>query len=158
MHSRDLKPQNVLVQQHPVSQHPVAKVTDFGLSKVLSSEMESHQMSKRLGTEGWAAPEQRQVTTRSRDLPQSHKVDVYPFGIMLGCACRHDTRPTLPTDAMCTYRHALAPTLLCNARGHVYVIAPPGLSGGWLLVKAQEIRTDQRDERRCTLPTKFPGR
>ena len=66
---RDLKPQNVLVTER--ASNPVAKVTDFGMSKVLDNEQMSCQMSRRLGTQGHRTLNTVAVLTWLRAMPES---------------------------------------------------------------------------------------
>ena len=66
---RDLKPQNVLVTER--AGNPVAKVTDFGMSKVLDNEQMSCQMSRRLGTQGHRTLNTVVGLTWSRARPES---------------------------------------------------------------------------------------
>ncbi|KAB5533675.1 hypothetical protein DKX38_016761 [Salix brachista] len=68
----DIKPQNILLD--PKFN---AKISDFGLSKLLDREMSNVQLSMR-GTPGYLAPEWHKVLGHV-----TVKVDVYSFGIVL---------------------------------------------------------------------------
>ena len=71
---RDLKPQNVLVRTDGT---PV--VVDFGLARILQSEMiVLTQEGDFIGTPGYMSPEQ---TTGTRDIDE--RIDVYSLGVML---------------------------------------------------------------------------
>ncbi|GFP80005.1 g-type lectin s-receptor-like serine/threonine-protein kinase rlk1 [Phtheirospermum japonicum] len=67
----DIKPQNVLLD----SSH-VAKISDFGLAKLLKPDQTRTNTGIR-GTRGYVAPEW------FRNMPITAKVDVYSFGILL---------------------------------------------------------------------------
>ncbi|GAY32726.1 hypothetical protein CUMW_283910, partial [Citrus unshiu] len=67
----DIKPQNILLDNYFS-----AKISDFGLSKLLlSDQSRTHTMIR--GTRGYVAPEW------FKNAPVSAKVDVYSFGVML---------------------------------------------------------------------------
>ncbi|KAJ6767358.1 G-TYPE LECTIN S-RECEPTOR-LIKE SERINE/THREONINE-PROTEIN KINASE SD2-5 [Salix purpurea] len=68
----DVKPQNILLDSNF---H--AKISDFGLSKLIDRDMSQVQISMR-GTPGYLAPEWRQPLGRI-----TVKVDIYSFGIVL---------------------------------------------------------------------------
>ena len=72
---RDLKPANILIC------NGIAKVTDFGISKILEDSERSAGMTNMWGTSAYMAPEQR---TRGWHDIMSHKVDVWSFGIIIG--------------------------------------------------------------------------
>ncbi|GMH17420.1 hypothetical protein Nepgr_019261 [Nepenthes gracilis] len=67
----DVKPENILLQDHFQP-----KISDFGLSKLLSPEQSSHFTTMR-GTRGYLAPEW--LTSSAI----SEKTDVYSFGMVL---------------------------------------------------------------------------
>ncbi|KAK1564688.1 hypothetical protein Q3G72_009260 [Acer saccharum] len=67
----DIKPQNILLDQHFI-----AKISDFGLSKLLLSN-HSRTLTMIRGTRGYVAPEW------FKNVPVTAKVDVYSFGVML---------------------------------------------------------------------------
>ncbi|KAK2650310.1 hypothetical protein Ddye_017799 [Dipteronia dyeriana] len=67
----DIKPQNILLDQHFI-----AKISDFGLSKLLLSN-QSRTLTMVRGTRGYVAPEW------FKTVPVTAKVDVYSFGVML---------------------------------------------------------------------------
>ncbi|CAK7351235.1 unnamed protein product [Dovyalis caffra] len=68
----DIKPQNMLLDPNFN-----AKISDFGLSKLIDREMSQIQLSMR-GTPGYIAPEWHQALGRI-----TVKVDIYSFGIVL---------------------------------------------------------------------------
>ncbi|XP_034927751.1 PR5-like receptor kinase [Populus alba] len=68
----DIKPQNILLDPNFN-----AKISDFGLSKLIDREMSQVQLPMR-GTPGYLAPEWHQALGRI-----TVKVDVYSFGIVL---------------------------------------------------------------------------
>ncbi|KAL5815124.1 hypothetical protein ACOSQ3_025918 [Xanthoceras sorbifolium] len=67
----DIKPQNILLDQYLI-----AKISDFGLSKLLLSN-QSRTRTMIRGTRGYVAPEW------FKNVPVTAKVDVYSFGVML---------------------------------------------------------------------------
>ncbi|CAK7351231.1 unnamed protein product [Dovyalis caffra] len=68
----DIKPQNILLDPNFN-----AKISDFGLSKLIDREMSQIQLTMR-GTPGYLAPEWHQALGRI-----TVKVDIYSFGIVL---------------------------------------------------------------------------
>jgi serine/threonine protein kinase len=104
---RDLKSVNVLIQLGTIDM--VAKVCDFGLSRVIDN---GTKMTGNVGTIAWIAPEVFQ------NKKYSEMCDVYSFGVILYELLTHTTpfkelasfripsavvkgkRPTLPTDAL----------------------------------------------------------
>ncbi|PNX73726.1 G-type lectin S-receptor-like serine/threonine-protein kinase [Trifolium pratense] len=67
----DIKPENVLLDDHFI-----AKVSDFGLAKLMTRE-QSHVFTTLRGTRGYLAPEW------IRNCPISEKSDVYSYGMVL---------------------------------------------------------------------------
>lgn len=77
---RDIKPQNVLLDTNYI-----AKISDFGISKLLNKDQTRTDTNMR-GTMGYVAPEWL------RNVPVTNKVDVFSFGVMLLeiiCGRRH---------------------------------------------------------------------
>ena len=69
---RDLKPQNILIDQHD---H--IYVSDFGLAKSLESDLGMTQTGQFLGMPRYMSPEQADVR------PVDHRSDLYAFGLIL---------------------------------------------------------------------------
>jgi len=69
---RDLKPQNILIDQHD---H--IYVSDFGLAKSLESDLGMTQTGQFLGTPRYMSPEQAEIR------PVDHRSDLYAFGLIL---------------------------------------------------------------------------
>ncbi|TKY70796.1 G-type lectin S-receptor serine/threonine-protein kinase RLK1 [Spatholobus suberectus] len=67
----DIKPQNILIDEHFNT-----KISDFGLAKLLLSD-QSRTNTMIRGTRGYVAPEW------FKNVPVTVKVDVYSFGVML---------------------------------------------------------------------------
>jgi serine/threonine-protein kinase len=72
---RDVKPQNVLLEQHDHGVH--AYLTDFGLSKMVSSQSGLTKTGRWVGTADYAAPEQIQAADADA------RTDVYALGCLL---------------------------------------------------------------------------
>ena len=68
---RDLKPSNILI-----GNDGLIKVTDFGISKLMSSEQQSESLGA--GSQKFMAPE-----LLNENKNYSEKVDVYSFGVLL---------------------------------------------------------------------------
>lgn len=69
---RDLKPQNIMIDQHD---H--VYVSDFGLAKSLESDLGMTQTGQFLGTPRYMSPEQAEIR------PVDHRSDLYAFGLIL---------------------------------------------------------------------------
>ena len=69
---RDLKPQNIMIDQHD---H--VYVSDFGLAKSLESDLGMTQTGQFLGTPRYMSPEQAEIR------PLDHRSDLYAFGLIL---------------------------------------------------------------------------
>jgi len=68
---RDLKPENLLV-----SKSGKVKIADFGLSKILISDITIYSDGYRVGTGKYMAPEMRDVE------PYNEKIDIYSLGMI----------------------------------------------------------------------------
>jgi serine/threonine protein kinase/tetratricopeptide (TPR) repeat protein len=84
---RDLKPQNVLIDQHD---H--IYVSDFGLAKSLESDLGMTQTGQLLGTPRYMSPEQAEIG------PVDHRSDLYAFGLIL-CEMVTGSLPFEPTQS-----------------------------------------------------------
>ena len=83
---RDLKPENILFSISDYDGHPVMKLADFGLSRIVSEDA-SHlsrtqtdgysPVLRPFGTDGWIAPE---VLNDERTYTQS--ADIFPLGLI----------------------------------------------------------------------------
>ncbi len=82
---RDIKPDNVLVDFDD-NGIPVAKITDFGISKMLVSQHGKRSSSALIGTVEYMAPEQLSKT-ESID----HKVDIWAFGCLVYELVQHSS-------------------------------------------------------------------
>ncbi len=76
---RDLKPQNILVTE--TEEGPVAKITDFGISKALDSGY--HSSSMLMGTIEYMAPEQFNPDKYGIDAKIHTNLDLWSFGLMV---------------------------------------------------------------------------
>jgi serine/threonine protein kinase len=76
---RDLKPQNILIKN--TIDGPVAKITDFGISKAIGSEQNSS--STLLGTIEYMAPEQFNPTRYGINGSINTNLDLWSFGLMV---------------------------------------------------------------------------
>lgn len=84
---RDLKPQNILIDQHD---H--IYVSDFGLAKSLESDLGMTQTGQFLGTPRYMSPEQAEIG------PVDHRSDLYAFGLIL-CEMLTGKLPFEPTHS-----------------------------------------------------------
>lgn len=78
---RDLKPDNVFLAQNEHSEKDVVKLLDFGISKILDSELQMLELTRTgdiLGTSYYMAPEQA-LGMKEID----HRVDLYAVGVIL---------------------------------------------------------------------------
>ena len=84
---RDLKSLNILLTNKIVNSNNLTsiKISDFGLSKILSSLDKKEIMTGNCGTCHWMAPEV------IKNLNYSIKADVYSFGIIIWECCARET-------------------------------------------------------------------
>ncbi len=85
---RDLKPANILIC------NGVAKIADFGISKILEGSAIAAGITNTCGTTSYMAPEQRK---RGWNDIMSHKVDLWSFGVIVGY-CLSGKSPFNPHD------------------------------------------------------------
>ena len=79
---RDLKPSNVLVTQNRKGQ-PIAKITDFGISKdLLKEDALDHSFTEGVGTPHYMAPEQFYKKRFGVDGNLSLQTDLWAIGVM----------------------------------------------------------------------------
>jgi serine/threonine protein kinase len=76
---RDLKPQNILIKQTPTG--PIAKITDFGISKTLNSDQHTSS-SVLLGSIEYMAPEQFNPEKYGINGKINTNVDLWSFGCL----------------------------------------------------------------------------
>ena len=77
---RDLKSMNILLSQtYKEKSQPLFKVTDFGISKIISNTTIKSTMTIGVGTVMWMAPEMLNPKNKVYD----SKVDVYSFAIVM---------------------------------------------------------------------------
>ncbi|QCR21553.1 serine/threonine-protein kinase [Pontibacter sp. SGAir0037] len=77
---RDLKPQNILIKLE--EDGPVAKITDFGISKALD-ELQQDNNSALMGTVEYMAPEQFNPQKYGLNGQITTQIDLWSFGIMV---------------------------------------------------------------------------
>lgn len=77
---RDIKPGNILVKETKTG--PVAKITDFGISKELGSGAQQ-SATNLMGSINYMAPEQFSPRKYGIDGKLSYNVDLWAFGVML---------------------------------------------------------------------------
>lgn len=75
---RDIKPGNVLIKN--TRQGPVAKITDFGISKTLLAN--ASRSTQTLGTPAYMAPEQFEPVTYGIDGDVTVNADIWSFGVL----------------------------------------------------------------------------
>jgi len=80
----DLKPQNILLSEIPISKdlvYTVVKVADFGEAQVVDHSTES-SFTPSKGTTWWSAPEVLKFREDPTPLEHPYKADVYGFGLI----------------------------------------------------------------------------
>jgi TPR repeat protein/formylglycine-generating enzyme required for sulfatase activity len=77
---RDIKPANILIKK--TDEGPVAKITDFGISKKMDSE-NSNSSSAILGSISYMAPEQFLPKKYGINSKVSSNIDLWAFGVMV---------------------------------------------------------------------------
>ena len=92
---RDIKPDNIFLTGDPA--HPIAKVVDFGISRIDQNERGSHLTKTGIimGTPSFMSPEQAKGTR------SDHRTDIYALGAVL-YACLTGTEPFDKGDASAT--------------------------------------------------------
>lgn len=78
---RDLKPQNILIQMS--DGEPVAKITDFGISKVVDGENSNNDSSALMGTIEYMAPEQFNPKKYGINGRIATNLDLWSYGLMV---------------------------------------------------------------------------
>ena len=73
---RDLKPDNILVEDYNINGDPYVKITDFGYATIFGDDKETMDGSTRLGTAAYMAPE------LIKSDPHSEKVDIWALGVI----------------------------------------------------------------------------
>lgn len=82
---RDLKPQNIIIKI--VDDEPVAKITDFGISKLISSD--DNNSSALIGTIEYMAPEQFNPKKYGIGGRITTNLDLWSFGLLVYEALQH---------------------------------------------------------------------
>lgn len=87
---RDLKPENIFLSRTPGSTEPIAKLLDFGISKMSVMDVDLHltRTGMVMGTPYYMAPEQ------ARGDRIDHRVDLYAIGVIF-YECLTGRRPFL---------------------------------------------------------------
>src|SRR5262249_1925492 len=98
---RDVKPANILIEQHRRREH--AYLTDFGASKKLASSSRLTRTGMTVGTLDYMAPEQ--ITGK----PLDARTDVYSLGCVLFEALTGRIPYPRDSDAAKLYAHLSAP-------------------------------------------------
>ena len=81
---RDIKPQNILISLPlPPKNERKVMISDFGVSKVLTSDQFSTEVSAQLkGTEGWIAPEVLKSKLERMTFKPSKPIDIFSMGCL----------------------------------------------------------------------------
>ena len=110
---RDFKPGNILLElRHAAPDLPSARISDFGLAKLIDAEMGLTQTGSRLGTIPYMAPEQFEGRTKI-----DARADVFAAGILMWrlLAGRLPVDTKSPRDVLATYTSQLPIPSLADA-------------------------------------------
>ncbi len=80
---RDIKLENIMIRQE--DGHSVAKISDFGLAKILDPTDETSGMSTDVGTFNFKAPEFWKRDAENRRLSYHRNVDIFSLGLTYLC-------------------------------------------------------------------------
>ncbi|OTF75545.1 serine/threonine-protein kinase/endoribonuclease IRE1-like protein [Euroglyphus maynei] len=84
---RDIKPANILISSISSGKNDVQRrkimITDFGVSKILSSESMSTADNRSAGTEGWIAPEILKRKVNGENEKPSKPNDIFSMGCLI---------------------------------------------------------------------------
>ncbi|MDW8251344.1 MAG: protein kinase [Myxococcales bacterium] len=132
---RDIKPENIFLARTPGSTEPIAKLLDFGISKMSALDADLHltRTGMVMGTPYYMAPEQ------ARGDRIDHRVDLYAIGVIL-YECLTGRRPFVAPNY-----NALLVQILSGKPKPLRSIRP-ALSEAFepIVLKAMQKQPDQR--------------